>query len=356
MTLTYRSVKGSALTATEFDGNTAEIAAVKDRVTTLESETLVSIDDITQAGPQMIIELSNSTTKSLTMPALDINDRGSWAAHRNYSVNDFFDDNNGGWFRVLLDHTSGDTFDEFANDGDGHNYYRRLVTSPANSFPGGGELGQVIMKLSATEQDKGWRFLPAIYVAFDPSSDSALTSDNVAEALEELESKIATALSTATAAIATALAGLDAADIGFSPSSASGLIASDVAAALDELAARDPASFAGLSGHISASQRDSTATAFGAVSGTVSLDPSLGDLFLITPTGNVTINATGSAPNAKITLIVQTSGTSSYNITFGSNFRSQGVLATGTASSKKFAVSFVGDSVDLVETGRSPAM
>lgn len=349
MTLTYRSVKGSALTADEFDGNTAEIAAVKDRVTTLEGETLVSITSITQAGGVMTIHLSNSTAVNLVMPVLDINDRGEWAPDTFYAKDDYFT-TNGGFFRVLLDHTSGDTFDEFANDGLGHDYYRRLMSSPANSFPDGGELGDVIMKLSATEQDKGWRKLPSIYVNFDPSSDSDIPEGSVAEALEWLETRIASA-------IAAAVAELDAAGIAFDPSSASGLISTTVADALDELATRAVA-FADLSGHISAEQsRDPTVTALSPTSGTVVIEPDLGDVFTLTPTGHITLNCDGPGPaNARITLIITTSGTTSYNVTPSSNCKGQGALATGTVDGKTFAITFVGDGTNLVEVSRTAAM
>jgi hypothetical protein len=348
MTLTYVLVKGSALNLAEFDGNTAEIAAVKDRVATLEGGTLVSITSVTQAGPVMTLHFSNATTASIVLPVRDVNDRGTWAPDTSYYVDDYFDDNNGGWFRVQLDHISGATFDEFANDGAGHNYYRRLSSSPANSFPSGGELGQVIMKLSATEQHKGWRFLDAIYLTFDPSSDSDIPAGSVAAALEWLEGRIATA-------IASAIGAVEATDVGFSPSSPSGLASTNAGDAINELAER-ATGFADLTGTIKPSQRDATVTALG-TTGAVSLDPSLGDVFTITPTGNVTLNAAATPANARITIFVTTSGTSSFNITFGTGFISAGVLPTGTVSGKTFAISFGSDGAHLIEcAARTAAM
>lgn len=346
MTLTFRRDKDSPLTEEEFDGNTDEIAAVKTRTTALEAEAIVSIVDIALAGDQLTITLSNDDTFTFTVPTRAINDVGTWQPFTDYNIDDYFDDDNGGFFRVIRPHTSAATFDEGANDGLGHNFYRRLFHSPGNSFPTGGEAGQAIVKLSATDFDKAWRFIEALNVDFSPSSSSALVSDNVADALEELEALI-------DSAIASALSGLDAADISYSPTTASGLAADNVGDALEELATRG---FEELTGTILPAQRDATVTDLGTTSGTVSLDPALGDVFKLTPNGAVTLNAASAPANAKITLIITTSGTSSFNVTPNTNFKSQGVLATGTVSGKVFSISFVGNGTLLVETGRTAAM
>lgn len=348
MALTFHRDTGAPLTPEQFDGNTDEIAAVKSRVTTLEDSPDFPISDITSTGNVMTIELSNSTTKSIPMPIADFHRGGTWTAHVSYLKNTFFDDNNGGFFITLMDvPDSGAAFDEFANDGSGHDYWLRLFSAPANSFPGGGELGQVIMKLSATEQDKAWRFLDAIYVTFSPSSDSDIPEGSVAEALEWLEAKIASA-------IASAVGDITATEVAFSPSSPSGLASTTAGDAINELAERTTA-FADLTGTIKPSQRDATVTALG-TTGAVSVDPALGDVFTITPSGNVTLNAAATPANARITIFVTTSGTASFNITFGTGFISAGPLATGTVSGKTFAISFVGDGADLVEVSRTVAM
>lgn len=77
----------------------------------------------------------------------------------------------------------------------------------------------------------------------------------------------------------------------------------------------------------------------------------------ITPTGACTFNATGGKGGARCTFIVTTSGTSSFTLTFGTNFKAAGTLATGTTTAKVFAVSFVNkDGTLWVETGRTAAM
>lgn len=76
-----------------------------------------------------------------------------------------------------------------------------------------------------------------------------------------------------------------------------------------------------------------------------------------TPTQNETINfsAPGQA-GTEIFLEVVTSGTTSYTLTFGTNTKTQGTLATGTVTAKTFVVSFVSDGTNWVETSRTAAM
>jgi hypothetical protein len=97
------------------------------------------------------------------------------------------------------------------------------------------------------------------------------------------------------------------------------------------------------------------ASALSATTGTVSVDFSTRDIATVTPTGDITLNA--SAPLAKkVSLIVTTSGTTSYTITFGTNFKASGTLATGTVTAKDFIVEFTGDGVVFREFARSAAL
>lgn len=90
---------------------------------------------------------------------------------------------------------------------------------------------------------------------------------------------------------------------------------------------------------------------------TVSLTPS-SSVLIHTPTQNETINfsTNGYKAGAEICLEVVTSGTTSYTLTFGTGTKNQGTLATGTVSAKTFAVSFVFDGTNWVETSRTSAM
>lgn len=340
--LTRRRDLARPLSADEFD---ADIDNLDGRITTLEGDppAAVSIASITAVGDQMTITLTDATTFTVTMPYRRLNPV-IYTGGLSLSVDDVFP-YNGSLYVVIWPHVAPDVFDLGANDGLGHSYYFNLLPNPGNALPDGGELGQVLQKLSDLSYHRGWRFLDAIYVTFEPSSDSDLPAGSVAETLEALEVWIASAV---------AAVSFDAVAISYTPSSASALVSTNVGDALDELGER-VIGFADVSGTISALQsRDPTVTALG-TAGTVDLDPDLGDVFTVTPTGNITLNCDGPA-NAKITLIVLTSGTSSYNITPSANFKSAGALATGTVSGKTFTISFVGDGTNLVETCRTGAM
>ena len=93
-----------------------------------------------------------------------------------------------------------------------------------------------------------------------------------------------------------------------------------------------------------------------ATTGTVSWNLTSASTFTLTPTGNMTLNATGLAVGQDITLIILTSGVSSYTITFGTNIRpSSGTLATGTVTGKYFIIQYTCDGTQLVETLRTSA-
>jgi hypothetical protein len=345
MTLTFRRDLSGPLSAAQFDGNTDDLNG---RIIALEDSPpeAVSIDSISVTGDQMTFTMTDASTLGpFTLPVAFENDRVNWTPLTVYAVNDTFGVA-GTFYRVIFAHTSGLTFDPGANDGLGHDFYRAVFSAPSNALPDSGLRGQNLRKASDSNYDTEWGFDDASETTFEPSSSSNLVSDNVADALEELEALIASAV---------AAVHFDATEITFDPSSASGLISTNVSDALDELATRT-VDFTDLTGTISAIQsRPTTVTSLG-TTGTVSLDPDLGDVFSITPTGNVTLNAASAPAGAKITLVVTTSGTSSFNITPTTNFKSTGALATGTVSAKTFSINFVGNGTNLVETSRTAAM
>jgi hypothetical protein len=79
-------------------------------------------------------------------------------------------------------------------------------------------------------------------------------------------------------------------------------------------------------------------------------------VWTITPTGNCTFNSTGGTAGQHIAFRVTTSGTTSFTLTFGTNFKSNGTLATGTVTAKTFSISFDYDGTNWVEAGRTTAM
>lgn len=68
--------------------------------------------------------------------------------------------------------------------------------------------------------------------------------------------------------------------------------------------------------------------------------PMTSSVITVTPAGNCTFNATGGVTGQMVTFIITTSGTTSFTLTFGTNFRKVGTLATGTVAARFFAVTF----------------
>lgn len=78
--------------------------------------------------------------------------------------------------------------------------------------------------------------------------------------------------------------------------------------------------------------------------------------YTYTPTGTGNINASVVArAGAKFDLLVLTSGTSSFTLTFNTNFKSTGTLATGTVDSKMFVMEFVSNGTSWYEKSRTTA-
>lgn len=75
-------------------------------------------------------------------------------------------------------------------------------------------------------------------------------------------------------------------------------------------------------------------------------------------TPNSTRTVTTNVPRAgeKRTLIILTSGTTSYTLTFGTGFKTTGTLVTGTTSARRFVINFVSDGTYLIETSRTVAI
>ena len=75
----------------------------------------------------------------------------------------------------------------------------------------------------------------------------------------------------------------------------------------------------------------------------------------VTPNATATYTTTVPAAGAQATLIILTSGTSSYVITFGTGFKTTGTLTTGTTTARNFVISFVSDGTNMLETSRTAA-
>ena len=93
-------------------------------------------------------------------------------------------------------------------------------------------------------------------------------------------------------------------------------------------------------------------TATSATTGTISV-PMTSRIITITPTGACTFNATGGVAGQMVTFVITTSGVSSFTLTFGTNFKKVGTLATGATSARFFTVTFIYDGIFWYEAGRT---
>lgn len=89
---------------------------------------------------------------------------------------------------------------------------------------------------------------------------------------------------------------------------------------------------------------------------TMSIDPSIAPIFRWTPTQAETINVTSPGkPFELLVFLIDAVGGSSFTVTFGTNLRSTGTLATGTSTGKRFLVAFMSDGTTWSEFTRTAA-
>ena len=76
----------------------------------------------------------------------------------------------------------------------------------------------------------------------------------------------------------------------------------------------------------------------------------------VTPTATGTFTSTVPAAGTRSTLIVLTTGTTSFTMTFGTGFKTTGTLATGTVAARHFVFQFISDGTSLIECSRTVAI
>ena len=86
------------------------------------------------------------------------------------------------------------------------------------------------------------------------------------------------------------------------------------------------------------------------------LDTANHNVFGITPINTATYTFTSAPAGTKITMIVTTSGTTSYTMTFGTNFVSTGPLTTSVTTGTRYVLEFVSDGTSLYEVSRTTGM
>jgi len=198
------------------------------------------------SGINMYVHMTDGTVLGpYELPVAVYRSRGDWTPETPYSVLDTVAAN-GGLYAVAVAHTSELTFNPDASDGLGNDYYVLMIQTPGSALPSGGAVGQVLeksttvdfattwgwklpvdgdagemlIKQSSTQQDAKWGTVNAADIEFVPVTGSTLTSDTVAEALEELSG-----------------AGFSgsAADVSYTPNTGSGLTDDNVQDALNTL-------------------------------------------------------------------------------------------------------------------------
>jgi hypothetical protein len=177
MTLTYRLVKGSALTFAEADGN---ISTLDGRLTTVEGATAANpIDAITVAGDQMTFHYTTAAgggSDTVTIPTSQWNARGDWLPSTHYSINDLVVVQ-ASLYLVKVDHTSDTTFDPGFQIG-GNNVYQ-LVIGPLGQTQSA-PLTASTYTLQGTDNLMFFRCTNAggCVITVPPSSDVAILLDS----------------------------------------------------------------------------------------------------------------------------------------------------------------------------------
>jgi hypothetical protein len=327
---------GARLSAAQFDIDMYTLQAAINGLSLTPGVGVASISQPT-AGTLLFTMTDATTQGPFLLPVGQFNFRGVWAASTAYAVNDVFQQNST-LYAVVIAHTSGSTFDAGINDGAGHNYLKVMVTFPSGVLPAGGTTGQALTKVNGTDFNTQWSTLPNGIPASGASG------------------KFVGWLSAGTGQWLTVL------QLPASGTAAQTLVknsSTDGDAVWQDVVLTDGANIT-ISGTwpsltISSANAPLVVAALSATTGTVSVDFSTCDIATVTPTGDITLNA--SAPLAKtVSLRVTTSGTTSRTITFGTNFKSSGTLSTGTVTAKSFIVKFDGDGAAFFEFARSAAL
>lgn len=305
MTQTYRtddgarwgSGKGSDLDPAEVDINFWDLIQ---RMIAQEArpDPSAGIDHFSVSGTDFYVHMTDATVLGpYDLPFATFNSRGEWAVDTSYSILDTFTIN-GGLYVVIFDHTSDATsFDPGANDGAGHDYYTLMIQTPGSALPTGGAVSMVLeksttsdyavtwgwklpidgtsrqylIKQSGTNQDADWDTPQAEDIEFTPVTGSAITADNVADAIEQASSGIVIA-----------------ANVTYTPPTGSSLTSTNVQDVIDEIEAQSLVS-----------ESNNSATPTGNVSTT---EKAMGLGFTITPdrTGTLLIWIGGVALNSTL--------------------------------------------------------
>lgn len=90
--------------------------------------------------------------------------------------------------------------------------------------------------------------------------------------------------------------------------------------------------------------------------GTLALAFATNGVVQVTPNATGTFTTTVPPAGTRATLIVLTSGTTTYTMTFGTGFKTTGTLVTGVLSARYFILEFISDGTNLIESSRTIAI
>jgi len=90
--------------------------------------------------------------------------------------------------------------------------------------------------------------------------------------------------------------------------------------------------------------------------GTLALAFASNGVVQVTPTAGGTFTSTVPPAGTRTTLIVLTTGTTTYTMTFGTGFKTTGTLVTGTVAARRFIFQFISDGTSLIEASRTIAI
>lgn len=316
----------------------------------------VSIDYFTVVGDQMTIHMTDHSLRGpFTMPVTVWHftnpPSGAWLPTTLYFVLDIVT-NNGAVYLRLIQGISGSVFDPNETDGSGHYLWGLLLSSPALQLPTGGSVGMALTKIDGVDFHTFWKYP----VPIGGTTGQVLAKNSNSNLDMFWESLIGIPAGGATNYKLTKASGADG-DTQWVPDGLGNL--SDVV-----ISGTVTGQFLHWSGSSWINYTLKYSDLYNAVdtthsptgSGSVTIDPSLGSVWKITPTADITALLAAAAPIGKfVTIIITTSGTVSFTITPSSGFKTAGPLVTGTVSGKTFVWFFVGDGSFLTEISRTAA-
>ena len=116
------------------------------------------------------------------------------------------------------------------------------------------------------------------------------------------------------------------------------------------------AATAAIAGALTAKVIGGTAAVVLTPGATPAINAALGKVFTVVPAQNEALTVSGGIVGQELFLKVVTSGTDSYDLTFGTGFGANaGTLATGTSTAKTFVVHFLHDGTNFIEVNRTAA-